>query len=114
MARYAGFFVVRVSLENLRQILIKILEESQLKIIYDKGESIMAREVTGKVSMSQLVTVEFGIKNEVDDAEFKLNFVFTNNELPLHENNHCQEVFDALSTLIINFPEWQVLDAMLV
>jgi|JI9StandDraft_1071089.scaffolds.fasta_scaffold207554_1 hypothetical protein len=114
MARYAGFFVVRVSLENLRQILIKILEEAQLKIIYDKGESIMAREVTGKVSMSQLVTVEFGIKNEVDDAEFKLNFVFTNNELPLHENNHCHQVFDALSTLIINFPEWQVLDAMLV
>ena len=114
MARYAGFFVVRVSLENLRQILIKILEEAQLKIIYDKGESIMAQEVTGKVSMSQLVTVEFGIKNEVDDAEFKLNFVFTNNELPLHENNHCQQVFDALSTLIINFPEWQVLDAMLV
>jgi hypothetical protein len=114
MARYAGFFVVKVSLENRRQILIKILEEAQLKIIYDKGESIMAREVTGKVPMSQLVTVEFGIKNEVDDAEFKLNFVFTNNELPLHENNHCHEVFDALSTLIINFPEWQVLDAMLV
>jgi hypothetical protein len=114
MARYAGFFVVRVSLENLRQILIKILEEAQLKIIYDKGESIMAREVTGKVPMSQLVTVEFGIKNEVDDAEIKLNFVLTNNELPLHENNHCHEVFDDLSTLIIDFPEWQVLDAMLV
>jgi hypothetical protein len=114
MARYAGFFVVSVSLENIRKILIKILEDAQLKIIYDRGKSIMAQEVIGKVPMSQLVTVEFGIKNEVDDAEIKLNFIFTNNELPLHENNHCHEVFDALSTLIINFPEWQVLDAMLV
>jgi hypothetical protein len=114
MARYAGFFVVSVSQENLRQILIKILEEAQLKIIYDKGKSIMAREVTGKVRMSQLVTVEFGIKNEVDDAEFQLNFVFTNNELALHENNHCHQVFENISDLIINFPEWQVLEAMLV
>lgn len=114
MARYAGFFVVRVSLENIRKILIKILEDAQMKIIYDRGKSIMAQEVRGKVPMSQLVTVEFGIKNEVNDAEIKLNFVLTNNELPLHENNHCHEVFDALSTLIMNFPEWQVLDAMLV
>ncbi|MGL4378390.1 MAG: hypothetical protein ACRCT1_18260 [Microcoleaceae cyanobacterium] len=115
MARYSGFFVVSVSLENIRKILIEILEDAQLKIIYDRGKSIMAQEVTGKVPMSQLVTVEFGIKNEVDDdAEIKLNFVLTNNELPLHENNHCHEVFDALSTLIMNFPEWQVLDAMLI
>jgi hypothetical protein len=113
MARYTGFFVVAVPIDCLRQSLIEILESCNLDIIYNTGDSVMARELPGQVSLPKRVIAEVLIeKNTSRDSEVRINFVIKNEELPLKTNNHCRQMFELVSRSIINNRNWRLLESM--
>jgi len=113
MARYTGFFIVAVPIDHLRQSLIEILESCNLDIIYNTGDSLMARELPGQVSIPKLVTAEVLIKkNMSSESEVCINFVIKNEELPLKTNNHCRQMFELVSDSIINNRNWRLLESM--
>jgi len=113
MARYTGFFIVAVPIERRRQLLIEILVSCNLDIIYDSGDYLMARELPGQVSLPKLVTVEVLIdKNSKSQSEVRMDLVIKNEELPLQSNNHCRQMFEIVSELIINNRQWQLIDSM--
>jgi len=113
MARYTGFFIVAVPIDRHRQSLIEILESCNLDIIYNTGDSVMAREIPGQVSISKLVTAEVLIeKNTASESEVRMNFVIKNEELPLQTNNHCRQMFELVSHSIMNNNNWRLLESM--
>lgn len=113
MARYTGFFIVSAPVEGLRPLLVEILESCNLNILYDTGDYIMARELPGQVSLAKLVTVEVSIdKNTVNYSGIRMDFVVKNEELPLQANNHCRQMFEFLSSLIIDNRHWRLLEIM--
>ena len=113
MARYTGFFIVAVPIDRHRQSLIEILESCNLDIIYNTGDSVMAREVQGQVSIPKLVTAEVLIeKNTASDSEVRMNFVIKNEELPLQTNNHCRQMFELVSHSIMKNNNWRLLESM--
>lgn len=113
MARYTGFFIVAVPLDRLRQSLIEILESCNLDIIYDTGDSVMARELPGQVSVPKRVIAEVLIdQNMSSESEVRINFVLKNDELPLKTNNHCRQMFELVSHSIMNNRNWRLLESM--
>ena len=113
MARYTGMFLVAVPFERLRHLLIEILQSCHCDIIYDAGDYIMAREVPGEVPFGKLVTVEVLIdKTMATDRGIRMNFVLKNEELPLQVNNHCRQMFDAISVAIAENHQWQLLESV--
>lgn len=113
MARYTGLFVVAVPLEHLRQLLIELLESCNLDIIYDTGDYMMAREVPGEVSFAKLVNVEVLIdKSHAAEETVRMNIVMKNEELPLHFDNHCRQMFDLVQQAIAENRHWQVLESV--
>lgn len=113
MARYTGFFIVAVPIDHLRQSLIEILESCNLDIIYDTGDSLMARELPGQVSIPKLVTAEVLIEqNTSRDSEVRMNFVIKNEELPLKANNHCRQMFELVTHSIMSNRNWRLLESM--
>lgn len=100
-------------MSNLQQLLIEILESCNLDIIYDTGDYMMAREVPGNVSFSKLVTVEVLIdKTSATDREIRMNFVIKNEELPLHVDNHCHQMFKMVSQAVADSQHWQLIEAV--
>jgi hypothetical protein len=115
MARYTGFFIVAVPIDRLRQSLIEILESCNLDIIYNTGDSLMARELPGQVSLPKLVTAEVLIeKKKASDSEVRMSFVIKNEELPLQTNNHCRQMFELVSHSIVNNRNWKLLESMAI
>ena len=115
MARYTGFFIVAVPVERLRHLLVEILETCNLNIIYDTGDYIMARELPGQVSIAKLVTVEVSIdRNTVNHSGIRMDFVVKNEELPFQANNHCRQMFEFLSRLIIDNRQWKLIEIMAI
>ena len=113
MARYTGLFVVAAPFEHLRQLLADVLMSCNFDIIYDRRYYLMAREVPGQVSLSQLVTIEVSIvspENSYDDI--RMNFVVKNEELPLRLNNHCSRMFETLRQAIANYQHWEFREAI--
>ncbi|MEB3826467.1 hypothetical protein [Phormidium sp. CCY1219] len=111
MARYTGLFIVAVPLEDFRPLLLELIEACNLDIIYDTGDYIMAREVPGQIPFGKLVTVEFLIDKPANvEDEVRMNLVMKNEELPLHFENHCRQVFDFLSEAIAENRYWQLLE----
>jgi hypothetical protein len=113
MARYTGLFVVTAPFEHLRQLLTDVLMSCNLDIIYDRKEYLMAREIPGQVSFSQLVTIEVAI--DVPDNSFediRMKFVVKNEELPLRRNNHCYQMFQTLNKAISDYQYWQLREAI--
>lgn len=71
----------------------------------------MAREVPGGMAFSKLVTVEVLIdRNLATEDEVRMNVVMKNEELPLHFDNHCRQMFDLLSEAIAENRYWQLLE----
>lgn len=113
MARYTGFFIVAVPMDSLRHSLIEILESCNLDIIYNTGDSLMARELPGQVSIPKLVTAEVLIEqNTSSDSEVRMNFVIKNEELPLKTNNHCRQMFELVTQSIMSNRNWRLLESM--
>ncbi|WP_449419268.1 hypothetical protein [Phormidium nigroviride] len=113
MARYTGFFIVAVPIERLRQLVIEILVSCDLDIIYDSGDYLMARELPGQVSIPKLVTAEILIdKSSNSQSEVRMDLVIKNEELPLKFNNHCRQMFELVSELIVKNRHWQLLESM--
>jgi hypothetical protein len=113
MARYTCLFTVEVPVNNLQQQLIGILESCNFDIIYDTGDYLMAREVPGHISFSKLVTVEVLIdKSVATDREIRMNFVIKNEELPLHLDNHCHQMYELVSRAVAENRHWQLIEAV--
>ncbi|WP_341740107.1 hypothetical protein [Microcoleus sp. CAWBG640] len=113
MARYTGFFIVAVPIDRLRHSLIEILESCNLDIIYNTGDSLLARELPGQVSIPKLVTAEVLIEqNTSSDSEVRMNFVIKNEELPLKTNNHCRQMFELVTQSIMSNRNWRLLESM--
>ena len=113
MARYTCLFTVGISLKNLQHVLTEILESCQLKVIYDTGDYMMAREIPGGVSFTKLVTVEVLIdKTVATDDEIKMNFVIKNEELPLQVTNHCRTMFDKVIQTVQESENWRLIETV--
>jgi hypothetical protein len=113
MARYTGFFIVAVPIERLRQLVIEILQSCNLDIIYDSGDYLMARELPGMVTLPKLVTVEVLIeKSSISQLQIRIDLVIKNEELPLQSNNHCRQMFENVSKLIITNRQWKLIESM--
>ncbi len=115
MARYTGFFIVAVPTERLRRLVIEILQSCNLDIIYDSGDYLMARELPGMVTIPKLVTAEVLIeKSSSSQLQIRMDLVIKNEELPLQSHNHCHQVFNIVSELIITNRQWKLIESMAV
>lgn len=113
MARYTGFFAIALPLEELRQLLLELLESSNLEIMYETQSSIFAREFVGSVPKSKLVTIEliFEIATSTAD-QTRMKLEATNRELPLQTENHCRQLFDALTQVIVENYNWDTIESI--
>ncbi|NJO39815.1 MAG: hypothetical protein HC769_01125 [Cyanobacteria bacterium CRU_2_1] len=112
MARYTSLFKVAVSLDRFRQLLTDILHSCSLDVIYSSEDYLVAREVPGHVSYAKLVTVEVLIEQSTaKEAEVQMNFVVKNEELPLHSNNHCRQVFNLVNRAIAENRQWHLIES---
>jgi hypothetical protein len=113
MARYTCSFIVAVSLDHLQESLIEVLQSCNFDIIYDTGDYIMAREIPGRVAFAKLVTVEVLIdKSTATAQEVRMNFVIKNEELPLHLDNHCRQMFDMVQEAVAENRHWQLVESV--
>lgn len=111
MARYTCSFTVAVSFDDLQPSLIELLQSCNFDIIYDTGDYIMAREIPGRVAFAKLVTVEVLIdKSTATSQEVRMNFVIKNEELPLHLDNHCRQMFDMVQDAVAENRYWQLVE----
>ena len=107
MARYTSLCTISTSDDNVRPALATVLESCNMRVIYETGDYLVAREVPGQVSYAQLVTAEVLIdqhqrldhhQNQADlKPSVRLNLVIKNEELPLKLNNHCRRMFDMIN-----------------
>ncbi|WP_413166356.1 hypothetical protein ACL6C3_06540 [Capilliphycus salinus ALCB114379] len=113
MARYTGFFVIGTRIDELRQMLIEMLEPCNLEVMYETPSSIICRELIGQVPVPQLVTVEVVFDTATStESETKMTLVIKNEELPLQVNNHCRQMFELISQLIIDNRQWDLLESI--
>jgi hypothetical protein len=113
MARYTCSFTVAVSLDHLQQSLIEVLQSCNFDIIYDTGDYLMAREIPGRIAFAKLVTVEVLIdKSTATAQEVRMNFVIKNEELPLHLDNHCRQMFDMVQEAVAENRHWQLVESV--
>ena len=113
MARYTCSFTVAVSLDDLQPSLVELLQSCNFDIIYDTGDYLMAREIPGRVAFAKLVTVEVLIdKSTATAQEVRMNFVIKNEELPLHLDNHCRQMFDMVQEAVAENRHWQLVESV--
>ncbi|MGB3507677.1 MAG: hypothetical protein WBA93_00190 [Microcoleaceae cyanobacterium] len=113
MARYTGLFTVAVDVENMPLILTEMLDYCGCKMVYNRGYYLMASEIPGQVSVSQLVTIEITLETANTTTEKKrINLVVQNEELPFKSDNHCRKIFVLLSRLIAGNPNWKLLSSI--
>lgn len=113
MARYTGFFVVNVAIDDLRYMMIDILESCNLEVTYQTPSSIIAREQLGKVSLAELVIAEVVFDTATASVnETKMTVVVKNEALPLQMTNHCRLLFEQISQLIVDNRKWVLLESI--
>lgn len=113
MARYTCLVTVEASESGIKQPLGQTLESCNFDIIYETGDYLVAREVPGSVAYSKLVTVEVLIdETPQEERGVRMNFVMKNEELPLHSNNHCRQMFDRVNQAIAENNQWQLIEAV--
>lgn len=111
MARYTCRLTVAISPEDLHHSLVEILQACNFEIIYQTNEYLMAREVPGQITFSQLATAEVLVdRSTPHENAICLNLVVKNEALPLQVNNHCQQMYELLQQTIYDHPRWQLLD----
>lgn len=112
MARYTGLFVVAVPMDRLRQLVIDILQSNGCNIMYDSENYVMAREIPGQIAVSKLVTVEVMIDRPTDETQaIRMNFLLKNDELPLHTDNHCRQMFNLIQYAIEHNRQWHLVES---
>lgn len=112
MSRYTGWFVLDAHARNLLPMLAETLQGCDLNVVYRSDDYLMAREKPGAVPLSRfsrLVTAEILVER-VAPQQVRLQVVAKNEELPLHECNHCQQVFAKISDAICNNQNWELLE----
>ncbi|MGB7084107.1 MAG: hypothetical protein WBD47_01030 [Phormidesmis sp.] len=103
MARYTNCFVTGSSQANIKQVLVTVLEACNLSLIYQDPIFIVAKERPGRVSLSQLATVELLINPPTaGNSGSKIDLVVKNEELPLRRQNHCQQLFEQVNQAIFD------------
>ena len=101
MARYTNFFMTGAPKDDVHQGLIGALESCGLELVYQDPVYIVAKEKPGKVSFSQLATVELLLNPPTAESNgAKIDLVVKNEELPLRQQNHCKEVFKVVNQAI--------------
>jgi hypothetical protein len=89
------------------------LQSCNFDIIYDTGDYLMAREIPGRIAFAKLVTVEVLIdKSTATAQEVRMNFVIKNEELPLHLDNHCRQMFDMVQEAVAENRHWQLVESV--
>lgn len=113
MARYTGFFVVNVAIDDLRYMMIDILESCNLEVTYQTPSSIIAREQLGQVSLAELVIAEVVFDTATASLnETKMTVVVKNEALPLQMINHCRQLFEQISQSIVDNRKWVLLESI--
>lgn len=113
MARYTCAFTVAVKSEQLRYLLVEVLQACDLDIIYDTSDYLMAREIPGQLPFAKVVTVEVLIdRTTATDTDTRMNLVIKNEELPLQLDNHCYQIFQMVNQAIIDNQNWQLVESV--
>ncbi len=113
MARYTCVFTLGIALDNLHQAMRQVLETCNLDVLYTTHEYIMARENPGGVPFPKLVTAEVLIdRTTATDEAVSMKFVLKNEELPLKENNHCQQIFQQLNQAVTDASQWELIGSV--
>lgn len=110
MSRYIGWFVLDAPSPNLLPTLAETLRECDLNVVYRSEDYLMAREIPGSVPLSRfnrLVTAEI-LLERYPNQQVRLQVVAKNEELSLHQHNHCQQVFEKIRTAISNNQNWEL------
>jgi ABC-type uncharacterized transport system auxiliary subunit len=103
MARYTTLFKAASPLDNLRQMLADTLASCELDLIYQNDEYLVAKERPSGVKYARLATVEVLISPPtIAEPVAKVSLVVKNEELPLQQNNHCQQIFELVDNAIRN------------
>jgi hypothetical protein len=85
-----------------------VFQSCNLSLIYETTDYLVAKEKPGRVSFSQLTTVEVLIDPSPYEATgIHVNLVVKNEELPLKTNNHCQRVFELVNRTIVENKNWR-------
>ncbi|MGG6240082.1 hypothetical protein ACQ4N7_15765 [Nodosilinea sp. AN01ver1] len=102
MARYTNSLPVPETTSRLRDAIISSLQGFGLHMVYENGDYLVAKEQPGRVSLSQLTTIEVLINQPtVAAGSGCVNLVVKNEELPLRHDNHCEQVFSAVNQAIV-------------
>ncbi len=109
MARYTCSYLVNIAPDRLPIVLSDILQACEFEVTYQIADYMMAREIPGKVAFAKLVTVEILIDGtRAKNQEIPVTWVVKNDELPLHLDNHCRQLFGKIQAAIGNNPQWQL------
>lgn len=111
MARYP-LLAIAVPADNLHSSLLNILRSCHLEIIHETADYVMAREIISGIPYPQLVTVEGLIdKTGATKDEIRVEVVVKNEELPIHNDNHCSRMRDSLQQAFEGSGNWSVIVA---
>ncbi len=112
MARYP-LHATAIPADNLHQGLLQLLESCQLDIIHDTGDYVMAREAPNGKPFAKLVTVEGLIdKTGATKDSISIEVVVKNEELPIHNDNHCSRMRDTVRGAMENSGIWTIVAAL--
>ena len=101
MARYTNLFMTGAPKEEVHRELVTALQACDLDLVYQDPVYIVAKEKPGRVSFSQLATVEILLNPPALKAQgAKIDLVVKNEELPLRQHNHCHSVFTQVNQVI--------------
>jgi hypothetical protein len=113
MARYTCSFILAINLENLQPLILDLLQNCDLEIQYYTSDYVLAREIPGNVSVSQLVKAEVLIdKSTATETETRMTIVVKNEELPLRLENHCRKIFDFIRQEIEMSRYWHLIESL--
>ncbi|MDM3850021.1 MAG: hypothetical protein PT120_19060 [Aphanizomenon gracile PMC649.10] len=111
MARYTCAFILSVNIDNLQALLIDVLNDLELDVQYYTSDYIMAREIPGNASFSELVTVEVMIDTfTATETEIRMTLLAKNEELPLILENHCRKIFEYVKQAIKGSRHWHLIE----
>ncbi|MEG3436646.1 hypothetical protein V0288_05895 [Pannus brasiliensis CCIBt3594] len=99
MSRYSCSYLVKNSPARLELLYDDLLNLSVFEVMHRRSDRFVLVEMPGKVSFSQLVTIEL-FNKIVSPSEIQIELLVKNNELPLRVNNRCRQCFDAIHQII--------------
>lgn len=102
MARYIKLLLLPPA-PGLSQTFVKTLRDHNLEITFSSNDYIVAQEKPGKFPYLEMVTIEILVSSpdDPDDRRVCITLLAKNQRLALQQNNHCQQVFEAVSRDLI-------------